>query len=263
MKTSRRRFIREGALWIPAIGLACRRGLAQTRIPGPGGAATNSGGGSSGSSPALVAGTVKMAQNSPGVVTATTAAADTTGATLLVVMLGDYSSNTSLATVTDSYGNTWHFLTDYFDGVGHGGLWYAWDHGGSPLSAGSGHTVSVVANYPSFAFAAFNNTKATSNPYDGTTVGAGANAGSVTVPSLTPTQSNELVITGIGATDVTGAAVNSGFTILGTIENSSAGISGASLAFLVQTTATAETPQWSGLSGPPHIGATMAAFKGQ
>jgi hypothetical protein len=94
---------------------------------------------------------------------------DTTGATLLVLCIGTLNWNPSGATITDGNGNTWRFLTSVYDSSGGGyGLViaYAYDHAGSPLACGAGHTFSVSGSgtFRTFGISAWSGTVTGSDP---------------------------------------------------------------------------------------------------
>jgi hypothetical protein len=195
----------------------------------------------------------------------TTSAINTIGATLLVVAHLQNGGYPIDSPVTDSKGNTWHSLT-----LQHGSetvtIWYAWDHGGTALSVGSGHTATVTPHGGSFytaaVFAAYSGTLASGDPFD---VENGESTGGewiVQPGAVTPSQNGSLVITACesdyqvpyiyngsdGFTDVDG--VNSGYN----------GSTSIGVGNLIQSTAAPVNPQWA-LGGHYGNEAVIAVFK--
>jgi hypothetical protein len=197
--------------------------------------------------------------------TATTSAIDTTGATLLVVLTDSRGSSSTTHVVTDSQGNTWHSLH-----IAHGSdswltLHYSFDHGGSALSVGSGHTITVTTAsapfYISAVFASYSGTDTTSAVFDQENWNNTNEEWLQTPGSVTPAVNGSLIVAGCvssyaiptiysssyGFADVDGADPGGDWAAIG-------------LADLIQTTAAAVNPQFS-LGG--HYGdcANIAVFK--
>jgi hypothetical protein len=79
--------------------------------------------------------------------------------------------------------------------------------------------------------------------------------------SVTPTQNNELVVTGIGTSIATGTpTVNGGFTVENTVPLLGGQYFGGGLADLVQTAATPANPLWT-WSGTGNLVAVIMTFK--
>lgn len=174
-----------------------------------------------------------------------TGAIDTTGASLIVAAISGFGGS-GFPTITDSKSNTWTGLT----AQGFSGtlmkMFYT-----VPSSVGSGHTFTPgTASFPAICVAAFSGVHAT--PFDQEN-GATGSGGSVSTGSVTPSEDNELVITGLGWYPAGAVSINGGFTISDQ-ENYAAGVNiGAALAYLIQTSAAAANPAWS------HAGFTDAA----
>lgn len=189
---------------------------------------------------------------------ATTAAIDTTGAALLIVALGNTNA-LSGTEVVDSKGNTWHYTTSYYYAGGpYSAIYYAYDHGGSPLSVGSGHTVTVTGWNPAFSFVAYSGTLGSGNPFDQYN-GANNNNDALVVGSITPSVNGSLVFVTWGtlygsnyASSITGS-----LSLVDSI-NGSQGWEG--FAELVQTTAAAVNPTISWAGWGSHA-AMIASFK--
>lgn len=260
MRSTRREFLKQAGLWVPALGLATRSGYAQ-RIPGLGGRLGTGGG----PVPALVC-SGKATANCA--VTATTDLMNTTNATLLVVSLAEYNNCVYNYAPTDSMGNSWHFIpgSNSSNGVEIGGLWYAWDHAGPPPVVGPGHTFSYHDVFHPFVVAAFSGTKTTGDPLDGSATSVASSASSIQVPSLTPSQAGELGISGLAFSSNGGGsrpAVTAMTLVDWLYSSSSPGVGAAALAYVVQTAATAISPTWSEPLGPPILCGSLCSFKNQ
>ena len=200
----------------------------------------------------LVAQTAAASTNTTNV---TTAAITTTGATLLIVVVGQYETS-PVGTVTDSKGNTWTALTSQgLSGNVREKVFYT-----VPTTVGTGHTVTYTgtgADYPALCVAAFAGVLGTS-PLDQTAGAVGTS--SVSAGSVTPTQVNELVISGLGYNQTTTVAISGGFTLGAHAPYQSGANFGAALAHLIQTTAVVANPTWS-LPSSDGAAATNATFK--
>jgi hypothetical protein len=206
--------------------------------------------------PTLVAHAVKAATTAS---TAVTPAVDTTGATLLVVVVGQWLSAT-FGTVTDSKGNTWTALTSPFTNPVREAMFYA-----AAPTVGPSHTVTYSgtgSQYPSMCMAAFAGVRLTA-PLD-QSVGTGA-AGSgttpITPPSITPTAAKPLLIAGLGFEGTVTWSISAGFTLTDQITWVNNVNFGTALAYLVQGTAATVNPTWTG-PGASASAATTASFHG-
>lgn len=165
----------------------------------------------------------------------TTSSIDTTGATLLIV--GSVSGNSVSGSISDSKGNTWTPLTEY-GSTGRSRLFYCVNP-----SVGSGHTFTntATAGNPSIFVLALSGT-ATSSPFD-VENGVSADTTGLTYQpgSVTPSQNNEVVVTLVGGRNSNPNTIDSGFTITDQVTTAARG----SLAYLVQTTASAVNPTWT------------------
>lgn len=186
-----------------------------------------------------------------------TTAINTTGATLLV--MSTVQSASGGMTVSDNKGNTWIALTPHsqFSAV-ESQIFYAVNP-----TVGTGHTfTSNFANASSMSggiiVTAWSGV-ATTSPFDQQN-GAGYFASTAQPGSITPTANDELVITALSANSPSGPyAVDSGFTIAQSALLDMGVSNGLAQAYLVQTTATAENPTWSG--GLDFGAANIASFK--
>lgn len=192
----------------------------------------------------------------------TTSSIDTTGANLLIVAVGYYSGSTHDPTISDSNGNTWTSVssTYYESNTGdHASIriYYAYNP-----TVGSGHTftVSATSTFGSFVAAAFSGATIT-NPKDVESGHVSAGSGTSDQPgSITPTQDNDLILSAwVGSDPVTSLAA-SGLTITDTVQPVSFVSDGTSLAYVVQTTATAVNPTWS-WNNTTSKATAIAAFK--
>jgi hypothetical protein len=204
---------------------------------------------------APVANTLKA----PGANGGTTDAIDTTGATLLVMVLSAINAVGLGSTPTDSKGNTWTPRTGYSSG-GNGAVKTFYVE--NPI-VGSGHTFtySRASSFPVIMVLAFNGTVLTS-VYD-VENGAGQVGGTtLQTGSVTPSENNEVLIAGTGI-EGTGrtATINSSFTITDGIAGDGATRMGGYAAYLIQTTATAVNPTWTYSGAVTRVAANIATFK--
>jgi hypothetical protein len=127
---------------------------------------------------------------------------DTTGATLLVLVVSNGGNDPTGATITDSNNNTWHFVLPFAPQLGAAGgvtTFYAFDKTGAPLVVGPGHSVTVsyaVAAFQAVSFAAFSGTPTGANPFRRASPNTSPVANQVTVqPGQLNLNSDSLVIT--------------------------------------------------------------------
>lgn len=191
----------------------------------------------------------------------TSSSIDTTGVTLIVIAISRYTAGGAL-TVSDSKGNTWTALTEKASGSAvfcASRLYYC----ASP-TVGSGHTFTNGGTgiYAAGVVIALSGTHA-SSPFDQQSGSYMAGSGSSILPgSVTPTEDNEIVITGVAENGTPGTrAINGGFTIQGNVNHSGGVNYGVALAYLIQTTAAAANPTWSGLNAAGQHASTIATFK--
>lgn len=185
----------------------------------------------------------------------TTPAINTTGANLIVIAVSMFGTP-STSGLSDSKTNTWTQLTTHSGTTASVRLFYCL----API-VGSGHTFTYNVGFPTICVQAWSGAAAAS-VFDVENGASGSGVTSIATGSITPGANNELVVTGISLADnTTGPAlINGGFTI----SDQSLGRSGltesGAMAYLIQTTATAANPTWSGFTtdGP---GAAIASFK--
>lgn len=197
-----------------------------------------------------------VAAGSTDSISVTTAAINTTGADLIVLEVSDYLLD-SPSTISDSKGNTWTTLTTYDSGqFNRSRLMYV-----KNPTVGSGHTftATTTTGYPSIAVQAWSGAHLTS-PFDQQNGSGFFAATSIQPGSITPTENNELVVTGVGSLIVGAVSVNGGFTISDQVDYSPGVHFAVALAHLVQTTAAAANPTWS-WSGAAQGATGIASFK--
>jgi hypothetical protein len=178
------------------------------------------------------------------------AAVNTSGATLLVAVL------TTGTGMQDSKSNTWTQLTPQTGQFGSSqAIWYVsnpivgtlhtfQDSGGANLSS------ACIEAHDSFS--AFDVETGASNVAD---TGSGGSGG-----SLTPSTAANLMISGIGG-GPNGLTIGSGYTISDQVAVAGGSNFGSGLAYLIQASATAQNPIWSGFSTAAS-GICNAVFKG-
>jgi hypothetical protein len=198
----------------------------------------------------------------------TSAGIDTSGANLIVIVLGsdvNTQESASIAAPTDNKMNTYTQLTPAVTwGTGAGGncsIWYLY----SP-SVGAGHTFTNNATefatqgfYSVIAVAAFSGSA--SAPLDQQSTGTTGSGTTVQPGSVTPGSANELLVAGCGFSSIGTISVDSGFTITDQPSSASGGKPMA-LAYLIQGAAGALNPTFTNtVSGPNTNGAVIATFK--
>lgn len=172
---------------------------------------------------------------------------DTTGATLLVVGVSGYAIGTQ--TVSDNKGNTWTALTRRVVSDRAEQLFYA-----ENPTVGSGHTFTCGGVNPFFGAVAV--------AYSGTATASvleEENGAAADQPgSVTPDQDGSLIVTSALANDSPSPSINQSFSIVASLATLGGQAYGVSLAELIQTTAAAVNPTWSGGAGSPTV---IAVFK--
>ena len=186
--------------------------------------------------------------------TVTSNSINTTGADLIVLYVAWYGTSGGVMDATkisDSKSNTYTARPNHgFTAQGNARIFYC--H--SP-TVGTGHTFTATDNNTFPAIFALALSGSTSVPFD-------VDNGSLTnVPgSITPTANNEIVITGVYDLNTSSpATIDSGMTISDSVLYSAGVVIGGSMAYKIQTTATAISPTWTGTS---ITASAIASFKG-
>jgi hypothetical protein len=204
---------------------------------------------------AFVANTLKA----PGANGGATDAIDTTGATLLVLVISAINAVALGGTPTDSKGNTWTARTVYSSG-GNGAVrvWYA----ENPV-VGSGHTFTYTraSSFPVIMAIAVSGA-ALASVYD-VENGAGQVGGTTLQPgSVTPSAANALLVAGTGIDGVgRTATINASFTGLIGIAGDGATRMGGYAAHLIQGAAAAVNPTWTYSGAVSRVAANITVFK--
>jgi hypothetical protein len=183
----------------------------------------------------------------------TSPAIDTTGASLLVAYVADFTGSAA-STFADSQGNTWTALTARpLTGNMRSQMYYC----AAPTTSAS-HTFSATGtnSFAAIAIAAYSGTA--TSPYDQETGATTLTGTSLATGSVTPSENNELVIYGCGyASSALSVSVGTMLDTAAIIGGTSYGIG---LAYEIQTTATARSPSWS-WSSSNSCSTTIATFK--
>lgn len=182
---------------------------------------------------------------------------DTTGANFLIAVV-QYTPGSFAANISDSYSNTWIPLTAAANSSNGCQVYYV-----ANATVGVGHNFGTTTSFSAFAVAAFSGVNTA--PLDQQAGSANASGTTTTIQagSVTPGAANELVIAALTVRNQSGnsTTVDSGFTETA----SSPGVQTfalASLAYLIQTTATAENPTWTTATATFGTAATNATFFG-
>lgn len=187
---------------------------------------------------------------------ATTDAANTTGANLLVAATHWYSGGTT-PTFTDSKGNTWTALTQRGIGNSCVRIYYC-----IPTSVGSGHTFSAVGSnsYAVVSMSAWSGA-ASSSVFDTENGASGGNVSSLDSGAVSPSQDDSLIISvvthGMGTTTVSGGSL----ATTDTWDSVTSASMGGAMAYEIQTTATSRAASWSWSGSYDGPAAAIAAFK--
>jgi len=191
--------------------------------------------------------------------TFTTAPINTTGANFLVAVISQYADSDK-ATLSDFYGNVWTPLPAQQDSaaISYERMWFVGN-----AAVGPTHTFTLTegpggAFYGSVAVAAFSGIA--NVPLDQSIGSNQALGTSLSSGSMTPAQSNELLVTGIsvGSADL---SIGSGFTLSDfRAYNAGAGSAGVGLAYQIQSAATVANATWSWTT-TQRSSTTLAAFK--
>jgi hypothetical protein len=192
----------------------------------------------------------------------TTDAIDTTGATLLII--GTHTWVSAATGASDNKGNTWHALTASGDAnCGYARIFYAYDHGGSALVVGSGHTFTITGGgAQTITAAAFAGTDITSAVYERENGGLNASIAQVVAcGSVTPDAINELILAlySDGYSTNADLTINSSLTLL-SMPHDGANMAGG-MAYYVDPNTNPINPIWTSPAPDHYAAAAIAVFK--
>jgi hypothetical protein len=186
----------------------------------------------------------------------TTGAINSTGANFLAAAVADLTTHPG-TDPSDSKGNSWTVLTETTVSNVRLRLMYA-----KNATTGSGHTFtasSAEAEFPAAAFAAFANVH-TVTPFDVENGGSTSGGTTVQPGSITPGTDHELVLTGVGISGTPSTmSIDGGYTITDEVDFNGGVNFGVALAYLVQTSAAATNPTWTGTAVTSYA-ARIASF---
>lgn len=184
----------------------------------------------------------------------TSAAIDTTGANLLVLVLSDSDGST---VISDSKSNTWTSAVGPTGPSPKVRIFYA-----KNPTVGTGHTFTGTssAKFPSIYASAFSGADTTA-PLDQINSATSPGAASLQPGSVTPSANGELLVTGFTTNSSDTMSIGSSFTLLDQHGTVGGQAFGGGSAYLVQATAAAINPTWSDGSGSGLDGVAIATFK--
>ncbi len=165
---------------------------------------------------------------------------DTSGANLILISEGH---DTDLVQVqpTDNKSNT--YFPRVQTGTASGLSLIIWECVNPTVGTGHTFSISNTGKFPQIYVAAFSG--AAASPFDQSNNSSDLDPTTNIQPgSVTPSEDNELIFTGtmnLGA----GLSIDSGFTIVDSDDFGPGNNYGGGIAYLIQTTATAENPTWS------------------
>lgn len=167
----------------------------------------------------------------------------TMGANLLVVVTSDYQGSGD--TVTDSLANTWVNLIKRNTGDESLAIWYV----ASP-TVGAAQTFTITGNYNAACVFAWSGVVSV-GPADGSNSNYNSSIASLDAMPVSPTVDGDLFISATGFAvngSADSAAVDSGFTILDSIQGANGRNVPCFVAWKVQGAAATIDPIWSGAS---------------
>ena len=178
---------------------------------------------------------------------------NTTGANFIVATLSNFAGNSSQA-FSDSKGNTWSSVANCNGGNAYAGIRYSLNP-----SVGSSHnfTTNNGGGYAGVAYIRSYSGVATASALDGsscTCTGSSSGASG----SITPANSNALLISGSSANANYSSGPDSGFTNRGANNANLLADMGGGIGDLIETTATAKNPSWTWSAGT--VCTNVAAF---
>lgn len=175
---------------------------------------------------------------------------DSRGATLLVAGMENIAGANFPAIFNDAQGNTWVFPLGGSGFAGGSSRDMNFAYCTNPTSLSASHTISMTAAggafFPVLSIAAFDNIP-TSGAFDDATTGAETLASGTTVQpgSKTPANADNMIVAWVTGDIYTPITINSGFTIIDTLGKVGGVSQGGGLAYLEQSAATAQNPQWT------------------
>lgn len=191
--------------------------------------------------------------------TFSTSAIDTTGADLLVATFADTFAEGSPPTLSDSEGNTWVAAVNHSPFGNASRIHYAWN-----ATVGASHTFTLTGTdmFGSLQVRAYSGSDTSADPFDQTNENLAFGSTTVTTGSVTPTTDGQLLVAAC-TYDVQASlpTIDGGFDSPTYGDLGSGGsYLGSSNSYLIQTTAAAANPTFTGPSGSNKY-ATIATFK--
>ncbi len=171
-----------------------------------------------------------------------------------MIEVGKFGSGA--ATVSDSKSNTWTALTTRE--VGSAAVVRLYYCVSPNVGAAHTFTISGTSIFPEIAARAFSGVNVGS-AFGAESAGGGGDGLTTLQPgSLTPSEDNALVVTGVASYNESPASINGGYTAA--IVPKGGNCLAGGLAYLIQTSAGATNPTWT-LTGSGNATATAAWFK--
>jgi hypothetical protein len=190
----------------------------------------------------------------------TSAAINTTGATLLVGCLQYFTNVSGIPSLSDSKSNVWTSTISNSSANNGAIIFYS----SNPIvgtshtfTAGSGTTGGGTAG---FFIGAWSGITISTNPLDGANTNPYNSGSPLQTGSITPSKSNDLFVACMTGLMTTGISINSGFTVLKTHIYNSGVVYGGAFASYTTSSTSAENPSFSWTDGSVSANAVMAAF---
>ncbi len=193
--------------------------------------------------------------------TATAGPVDTTGATLIVCIVGNIAG-VSAITCTDTNGsgsiNTYTGLTEFVGSASRSmNIFYKYSPTTSTTHSFLGAGVNI--GYPGIAVLVFSNTPTT--PYVSESAGGTSGTATVQPGSITPSNANNLLVVGAYGDGANPQTIDSSFTKTDALATSAGTFESIAGAYLLQSSATAQNPTWTCNANAAAYLALMAEFK--
>jgi hypothetical protein len=128
---------------------------------------------------------------------------------------------------------------------------------------GPGQTIGITGGYVGFSVQAWSGTLTSpTDPYDKQSINSSSsNVSSLTYPGTTCSQAHSLLLAAAGIHIAGTYSIDTGFTVIDTVNFVAGNTAGMGVAYLIQTTATAVTPTWTSTGTASTWAITLDCFK--
>lgn len=175
--------------------------------------------------------------------TFTTPAMNLAGGNFVVFQLSYLDFGGGAPTITDSLGNSDYIMLTPQSAAGgvRGAIFYRANTTGASVAI----TATGIGFYGTICAATFSNVK-TAVPFDQENGNAGTATDNIDTGLVTPTEDNELIVTGVNRNvSIDAVSIDSGFAITDQVASDGANRTAGALAFKIQIALGSEQPIWS------------------